>query len=52
MDNSIDIDHLRRIDLSVQDIRDIITVLETATAHLLVPDEVVAALDRLRKATK
>jgi hypothetical protein len=47
--NQINTDHLKTADLSVQDLRDIITLLEAATAHLIVPLEVTAALTRLQR---
>jgi hypothetical protein len=51
-DNTIDIRHLQKADISNGDLQDIITVLECATSHLLLPDEAVLALERLRKAVK
>ena len=35
--------------ITVGDVRALILVLEAATSHLLLPDEAVKALDRLRK---
>jgi hypothetical protein len=46
--NTIDISNLQKADLTIGDLRALITVLECATAHLLLPDEATAALDRLR----
>jgi hypothetical protein len=48
-DNQINTDHLKTADLSVQDLKDIVTVLEHATAHLILPPEVTTALARLQK---
>jgi hypothetical protein len=48
-DNSIDITDLQNADLKVGDLRAIVTVLECATSHLLLPDEATKALERLRK---
>jgi hypothetical protein len=42
--NTINIRDLQKVEL-----RALITVLEYATAHLVLPDEATAALDRLRR---
>jgi hypothetical protein len=47
--NQINTDHLKTADLKVQDLRDIVTVLENATSHLILPPEATEALARLRK---
>jgi hypothetical protein len=48
-DNQIDIRDLQNVTLSVGDLRALITVLEYATSHLILPDEATKALERLRK---
>jgi hypothetical protein len=48
-DNSIDISDLKNVTISVGDLRALVTVLEHATAHLVFPAEVTAALARLQK---
>jgi hypothetical protein len=48
-DNSIDITDLQNADLKVGDLKAIVTILECATAHLLLPDEATKALERLQK---
>jgi hypothetical protein len=48
-DNSIDIEHLKRADLTVGDVKAIITVLEAVTTGLILPDEANAALERLKR---
>jgi hypothetical protein len=50
-EDKIDITDLQNITLTVSDLRSIVTLLEHATAHLILPDEVTVALDRLRKLT-
>ena len=52
MDNTIDITHLQK-DKSVADqfmaiVKDVVTVLEATSGHLVLPDEAVSALARLR----
>jgi hypothetical protein len=51
-DNSLDISDLKNAALSVGDVKDLITVLEAATAHLIVSDDVEASLERLRQVVK
>lgn len=49
--NEIDIRDLQRVDLTRGELGAILTLLEFATAHLIVPGgEAAAAMDRLRKA--
>jgi hypothetical protein len=48
-DNQIDISDLQNVTLSAGDLKAIVTVLEAATAILILPDEVTVALDRLRE---
>jgi hypothetical protein len=48
-DNEIDIRDLQNVTLSVGDLRALILVLEAATSHLILPSEVPAALERLKK---
>jgi hypothetical protein len=50
-DNSIDISDLQNVTISLGDLKAIVTVLEAATAHLILPNEVTAALGRLRGLT-
>ena|ERR1700730_17928379 len=45
-DNQIDIRHLQKPD---SDDKDIITVLEAVAAHLILPEEAAAALERLKR---
>jgi hypothetical protein len=47
--NSIDITDLQNADLKVGDLKAIVTILECATSHLLLPDEATKALERLQK---
>jgi hypothetical protein len=46
-DNQIDIRDLQKADITVGDLKALITILECATAHLLLPDEAAEALRRL-----
>jgi hypothetical protein len=48
-DNQIPTDHLKTVDLKVQDLKDIVTLLEAATSHLIMPDEATKALERLQR---
>jgi hypothetical protein len=48
-DNSIDISDLQNVSLSVSDLRAIVTLLEAATSHLVLPSEATEALARLQK---
>jgi hypothetical protein len=48
-DTEIDIRDHMNADLTIGDLRAIVTVLEAATSHLLIPDEAATALDRLHK---
>jgi hypothetical protein len=48
-DNEIDISDLKNVTINVGDLRALVTVLECATAHLLIPDEASVALERLRR---
>jgi hypothetical protein len=50
MDNAINISHLQRTNAADQMaiIKDLVTVLEAASSHLVLPDEVQQALTRLR----
>jgi hypothetical protein len=50
-DNEIDISNLQKADLTIGDLRAIVTLLECATTHLILPDEATKALDRLRVLT-
>jgi len=47
-DNQIDIRDQMNADLTIGDLRAIVTLLECATSHLILPDEATQALDRLR----
>jgi hypothetical protein len=48
-DNQIPTDHLKTVDLKVQDLKDVVTLLEAATSHLIMPDEATKALERLQR---
>jgi hypothetical protein len=48
-DNSIDIDHLKTVTLNNGDLQDIVVVLDTVAAGLVLPQQTIDALDRLRK---
>ena len=48
-DNKINIDDLQNVSISVGDLRALVTVLEAATAHLILPAEVPAAIERLQR---
>jgi hypothetical protein len=48
-ENSIDISDLQNVNISVGDLRALVTVLEAATSHLILPSEATEALARLRK---
>ena len=50
--NEIDISDLKTVSLTVGDLKSIVTMLEYATAHLVLPNEATVALDRLRKPAK
>jgi hypothetical protein len=47
-DNQIDIRDHQTVAISVGDLRAIVTLLECATSHLILPDEATHALDKLR----
>jgi hypothetical protein len=52
-DNLIDTEHLKTVDLTVGDFRDLVTVLEgIIDLGLVLPDEATAALARLTKRTR
>jgi hypothetical protein len=48
-DNEFDISDLKNVTLTFGDLRAIVTLLEWATAHLLLPDEATKARERLQK---
>ena len=48
-ENKIDITDLQNISLTVSDLRAIVTLLEAATSHLILPSEATEALARLQK---
>jgi hypothetical protein len=48
-ENKIDITDLQNVALSLSDLRALVTVLEAATSHLILPSEATEALARLRK---
>jgi hypothetical protein len=48
-DNKINIDDLQNVSISVGDLRALVTVLEAATSHLIIPDEAATALARLQR---
>jgi hypothetical protein len=47
-DNEIDVTDLKNVTISLGDLKAIVCVLEAATAPFVLPDEVTAALGRLR----
>jgi hypothetical protein len=51
-DNTIDISDLQKADITVGDLKALVTLLECTTAHLLLPDEATMALEKLRKAAQ
>jgi hypothetical protein len=46
-DNPLVTDHLKTVDITVGDFRDIVLILECSTGHLLLPDKAIAAMHRL-----
>lgn len=48
-ENKIDITDLQNVTLSLSDLRAIVTLLEAATSHLILPPEATEAFARLQK---
>ena len=48
-DNSIDISHLKKVDLTVGDLTDLIAIIDCLSAMFMLPITVTEALERLRK---
>jgi hypothetical protein len=48
-DNSIPIDHLKKADLTNQNVADLVLVLQYAVNHLLLPPDATKALERLQR---
>jgi hypothetical protein len=48
-ENSLNIDHLKTVDLTTGDLRDIVQVFEVLTSMFVLPTQAVEAMDRLTK---
>jgi hypothetical protein len=48
-DNKIDIDHLKKVELTRSDFRALVTVLDAISTGLILPLEAAVALDKLKE---